>query len=149
MKGYCYAAALLAVAGPLWVCEGAFDVLAFLAAGLARVVAIFGVQGWRWDWVRNVRVLVCALDAEPAGQQQWRQLAHQAALCGKQVAVLPAAAYGGHKDVHEAWVAGTLAVGAWLTPGAAAGVRSAVPAVLVKVREERIAIMLADGHLLP
>jgi hypothetical protein len=63
--------------------------------------------------------------------------------------VLPAAAYGGHKDVNEAWVAGTLAVGVWLTPGAAAGVMSAVPAVLVKVWEERIAIMLADSHLLP
>ena len=62
---------------------------------------------------------------------------------------LPAAAYGGHKDVNEAWVAGTLAVGAWLTPGAAAGVMSAVPAVLVKAWEERVAIMLADGHLLP
>src|SRR5215470_5793568 len=49
--------------------------------------ALFGVQGWRWDWVRKVRALVCALDAEPVGQQQWRQLAHQAALCGKQVAV--------------------------------------------------------------
>src|SRR5262249_12460826 len=146
---YFYAAALQAVAGPLWVCEGAFDAPAFLAAGLARVVAIFGVQGWRWDWVRKVHALVCVLDAEPAGQQQWRQPAHQAALCGEQVAVVQAAAYGGHKDVNEAWVAGTLAVGAWVTPGAAAGVRSAVPADLVEVWEERIAIMLADGHLLP
>jgi DNA primase len=83
------------------VCEGAFDALACLAAGLSRVVAIFGVQGWRWDWVRKVRALVFALDAEPAGQQQRRQLAHQAALCGKQVAVLPAAAYGGRKDVRS------------------------------------------------
>ena len=31
--------------GPLWVCEGAFDALALLAAGIPRVVAIFGVQG--------------------------------------------------------------------------------------------------------
>jgi DNA primase len=29
-------------------CEGAFDALALLAAGVPRVVAIFGVQGWRW-----------------------------------------------------------------------------------------------------
>jgi hypothetical protein len=35
------------------------------------VVAIFGVQGWRWDWVREVRKLVFALDANTAGQQQW------------------------------------------------------------------------------
>src|SRR5712691_6054169 len=81
----------------------AFDALALLAAGVPRVVAIFGVQGWRWDWVREVRELVFALDADAAGQQQWRQLARQAALRGKRVAVLPAAAYGGCKDVSEAW----------------------------------------------
>ena len=38
--------------------------------------------GWRWDWAREVRELVFALDADPAGQQQWRQLARQAALRG-------------------------------------------------------------------
>lgn len=27
-------------AGPLWVCEGAFDVLALLAAGVPRMVAL-------------------------------------------------------------------------------------------------------------
>jgi hypothetical protein len=108
-KGYCNATALQAGAGPLWVCEGAFDALALLAAGVARVVALCGVQGWRWDWVREVRALVFALDADVAGQQQWRQLARQAALRGKQVTVLPAAAYGGCKDVSDAW-----APGCWL-----------------------------------
>jgi DNA primase len=109
-KGYFNAAALHAGDGPLWVCEGVFDALALLAAGVSRVVAIFGVHGWRWDWVREVRELVFALDADTAGQQQWRQLARQAALRGKRVAVLPPEAYGGHKDVNEAWVAGTLTV---------------------------------------
>ena len=52
------------------VCEGAFGALALLAAGMPRVVAIFGVQGWRWDWVREVRELVFALDADAAGQPQ-------------------------------------------------------------------------------
>ena len=79
-KGYFNATALQAGIEPLWVCEGAFDALALLAAGVPRVVAIFGVQGWRWDWVREVRALVFALDADAAGQQQWRQLARQAAL---------------------------------------------------------------------
>ena len=92
-KGYFNAAALQAGVGPLWVCEGAFDALALLAAGVSRVVAIFGVHGWRWDWVREVRELMLALDADFAGQQQWRQLARQAALRGKQVAAVPAAAY--------------------------------------------------------
>ena len=36
-KGYFNAAALQAGAGPLWVCEGAFDALALLAAGVSRV----------------------------------------------------------------------------------------------------------------
>jgi hypothetical protein len=58
------------------------------------VVAIFGVHGWRWDWVRQVREFVFALDADGAGQQQWRQLAREAALRGKQVAGLPAGTYG-------------------------------------------------------
>jgi hypothetical protein len=38
---------------------------------------------------------------------------------GKRRAVLPPAAYGGYKDVKEAWRAGVLAVAAW--PTAAAG----------------------------
>jgi len=100
-KAYCNAAALQAGASPLWVCEGAFDALALLAAGVPRVVAIFGVQGWRWDWAREVRALVFALDADAAGQQQWRALARQAALRGKRGAGL-AAAYGGHKDASAA-----------------------------------------------
>jgi hypothetical protein len=113
-KGYFNATALQAGPGPLWVCEGAFDALALLAAGVPRVVAIFGVQGWRWDWARAVHELVFALDADTAGQQQWRQLARQAALRGKHVAVLPAAAYGGCKDVSDAWATGVLAVDAGL-----------------------------------
>ena len=48
------------------MCEGAFDALALRAAGVPRVVAIFGVQGWRW--ARAVREFVFALDADAAGQ---------------------------------------------------------------------------------
>jgi DNA primase len=40
---YWGATALQAGLEPLWVCEGAFDALALLAAGVPRVVAIFGV----------------------------------------------------------------------------------------------------------
>ena len=148
-KGYFNATALPAGPGPLWVCEGAFDASALLAAGVPRVAAIFGVQGWRWDWMREVRELVVALDADSAGQQQWHQLARQAALRGKHVAVLPAAAYGGHKDVNEAWVAGTLAVEAWCTPAVEPGAWCAVPADLHEAWAERVAIMRADGHVRP
>ncbi len=71
--------------------------------------------------------LVFAVDADAAGQQQWRQLARQDALRGKRVAVLELAAYRGHKDVNEAWVAGTMAVDMWCTPAAETGARLAVP----------------------
>ena len=145
-KGYFNAAALQGDAGPLWVCEGAFDALALLAAGVPRVVALFGVQGWRWDWVREVRELVFAFDADAAGQQQWHQLARQAALRGKRVAVLPAGAYGGCKDVSDAWTTGVLAVGTG--PGAAPGGEAlAVPQHQRESWTERVAIMVIDGGL--
>jgi hypothetical protein len=102
-------------------------------------VAIFGAHGWRWDWVREVRELVFALDADAAGQQQWRQLARQAALRGKQVAVLPAAAYGGYKDVNEAWAAGVLAVGAGPTAATVGGEVLATPKHLRESWAERAA----------
>jgi hypothetical protein len=145
-KGYFNAAALQGGAGPLWVCEGAFDALALCAAGVPCVVAIFGVQGWRWDWVREVRELVFALDADAAGQQQWRQFARQAALRGKHVAVLPAAAYGGCKDVSDAWATGVLAVdvGPAAVPGGGA---LAVPPHQHESWAERTAIMVIDGGL--
>jgi len=103
-----------------------------------RVVASIGVQGWRWQWARDVRELVCALAADATGQQQWRALARQAALRGKQVAGLPPEAYGGHKDVNEAWVTGTLAVSAW---PAAAAKKMEMPEALREVWAERAAIM--------
>jgi hypothetical protein len=110
------------------------------------VAAIFGVQGWRWDWVREVRELVFALDADTAGQQQWRQLARQAALRGKQVAVLPAGAYGGCKDVSEAWATGVLAVGA--SPAAAPGGKPLrVPQHQRECWAERVAITATNGGI--
>jgi len=146
VKGYFNATALQAGAGPLWICEGAFDALALLAAGVPRVVAIFGVQGWRWEWVREVRELAFALDADAAGQQQWRQLARQAALRGKRVAGLEPEAYGGHKDVSVAWAAGVLTVGAG--PAAAESSKSReMPVDLQEAWIERVALMVADGPL--
>jgi Toprim domain-containing protein len=147
-KGYFNAVALHTGESPLWVCEGAFDALALLAAGVPRVVAIFGVQGWCWAWAREIRALVFALDADAAGQQQWQALARQAVLRGKQVAVLPEAAYGGRKDVSEAWAAGVLGLG-----GAGAdGKGTRGPGRWQAHQEtwaERVAIMVVDGGLAP
>jgi hypothetical protein len=91
---------------PVFVCEGGFDALAVLAAGYPRVVALFGVHGWRWEWFRQVRKLVFALDNDGAGQKEWKQLARMARLRGKQVEFLTAEVYCGCKDLAEAWEKG-------------------------------------------
>src|SRR5207244_4098320 len=137
---------LQAGAEPLWVCEGPFDALALLAAGVRRVVAIFGVHGWRWDWVREVRALVFALDADPTGQQQWRQLARQAALRGKQVAVLEPAASGGQKDVRAAWPAGLLRVEARPVAARQDPAPLEVPEDRREAGAERVALRVTDGR---
>jgi hypothetical protein len=112
-KGYFNAVALQRGEGPLFICEGAFDALSLIAASYPRTVAIFGVDGWRWAWVGDVRQMVFALDTDTAGQDGWRKLAREGCLRGKQVAYLPPTAYGGSKDVNQAWVAGLLAVESW------------------------------------
>jgi hypothetical protein len=86
--------------------------------------------------VREVRELVCALDADAAGQQQWRQLARQAALGGQHVAILPPEASGGFQDASEAWGAGLLTVGSRPAAATAGGGALAVPAHLREAWEE-------------
>ena len=70
-----------------------------------------------------------------------------AGRCCRRVAGLEPAAYGGYKDVNEAWRAGVLHVGAW--PAAAGdgpeGLES--PQDLQELWEERTAIMVYDGKL--
>jgi hypothetical protein len=136
-------------AGPLWVCEGACDALALLVAGMPRVVALFGVQVWGWEWGREVRELVFALDADAEGQQQWRQLARQAALGGQHVAIRPPEASGGLKDASEAWGAGLRTVGSRPAAATAGGGALAVPAHLREAWEERAAIIMEEGGVPP
>jgi hypothetical protein len=69
-KGYFNAAALQAGDGPLWVCEAPLMRWSCWPAGIPPVVAIFGVQGWRWAWSMDVRTLLFALGAAAAGQPQ-------------------------------------------------------------------------------
>ena len=107
-KGYFNARALVEGAGPLYVCEGAFDALALIAAGAARTVAIFGVNGWRWEWCREIRELIFCLDADERGQEARQEISRAAAMRGKSVAYLPPEVLGSHKDISEAWAAGAL-----------------------------------------
>jgi DNA primase len=108
LKGYFGAECLGVGQGPVYVCEGAFDALSLLAGGCERVIAIFGLHGWRWEWLKAVPELIFALDTDLAGQAAWRQLGREACYRGKRVGFLPAEVYGGAKDVNEAWRLGKL-----------------------------------------
>ncbi len=119
-KGYFNAAALRGGDGPLFVCEGAFDALAIMASGRERAVAIFGVSGWRWDWVsKDVRRIVFAMDADDAGREGWTKIGREARLRGIRVAYLGADNYGGCKDAAAAWSTGKLRIGEWPEDGGA------------------------------
>jgi hypothetical protein len=61
--------------------------------------------------------------------------------------VLPPEAYGGQKDVNEAWAAGVLAVGTMPAAAAMGGEGLAVPQHLHEPWAERVAIMVTDGGL--
>ena len=63
-----------------------------------------------------------------------------------QVAVLPAGAYGGCKDVSDAWATGVLVVGAG-SASALGGAAFAVPPHQRESWAERVAIMVIDGGL--
>lgn len=110
-KGYFNAQALATGSGPVTLCEGAFDALALMAAGAPRVVAVFGVTGWRWGWAKDVRELLFALDTDETGSEKLRELAREAAHRGRRVAYLEPGAYGSEKDAAAAWAAGVLDVG--------------------------------------
>ncbi|KAF0250413.1 MAG: hypothetical protein FD167_192 [bacterium] len=107
-KGY-FNGQIMKEADHVFICEGPFDAVSLVAASYLNAVAIFGVNGWRWDWSRNISKLIFALDADEAGNK-WKELAREACLRGKQVCFLPPESYGSKKDVNEAWVAGTLNV---------------------------------------
>ena len=145
VKGYFNAQALTGSQdGPVWVVEGAFDALALLEAGVERVVAVFGVGGWRWSWFRQVAELVFAFDADQAGTDAWRKLAKGAVMRGKRVETLTISAYGGEKDVAAAWAAGVLEVGS--SPAMSSGGHSNEEAHR-EAYDERAAIMEYEAGL--
>lgn len=112
-KGYVNARALLRGEGPLAICEGVFDLLAIMAAGQERALAIFGLDGWRWEWAKDAGALILALDNDRAGQKAAADLARAGRLRGKEIALLDAEAYAGAKDIAEAWAAGSFHLGSW------------------------------------
>lgn len=107
-------AAALAQDGPLWVVEGPFDALALKAAGVHKVVAIFGLAGFDWRWFKGQREIVLALDCDDSGRAAANKLADDAAYRAMKVRRLDASAYGGCKDVSEAWQQGRLQLDGYL-----------------------------------
>jgi DNA primase len=110
-KAYFNPAALSAGDGPVYVCEGAFDAMALIAAGCERTVAVFGLSNIRWDWLTGVSGIVFALDADHSGISARSKLTMEAWARGKDVWFLDAEHYGGEKDASAAWAAGKLRVG--------------------------------------
>jgi len=102
-------APIVSEASELWICEGPFDALALMAAGIPNAVAVFGVQGIRWNWLpRSTRRLVLAFDCDEAGRKAILEHAPQAIIRGLDVLQVMPDELGGAKDIAEAWQAGTL-----------------------------------------
>jgi hypothetical protein len=103
-------AAAMKLPGPLYLVEGAFDALALMAAGVEKVVAVFGLDGFDWRWVAG-QDLVIALDFDEAGEVAAQKLLMEAAYRGLKARRLAAQDLGGEKDVAAAWQAGKLNIG--------------------------------------
>ncbi|MEP7218264.1 MAG: toprim domain-containing protein [Bacteroidota bacterium] len=96
--------------GQVFICEGPFDALSLIAAGHTRSLAIFGLEGLRWSWLRDVQEIVFAFDSDMAGREKVSEVCRAGAFRGKTVRFLDAEDLGKHKDVNEAWIAGDLCI---------------------------------------
>lgn len=85
----------------VFICEGIFDALALFQMGYQNVVAIFGVHGFKWEWVKAKRIIL-AMDMDQAGREATKRFSYEGVLRGKQVFLLEEGAYGGFKDLGAA-----------------------------------------------
>lgn len=107
-KGHFNSAVFKTKGEPLYICEGVFDALSLLAVGFKRVVAVFGLGGFRWDWVENETDIVLALDQDSAGQKAIPDFLIQAAQRGIRVSKVTPEEVGFKKDLNEALQANCL-----------------------------------------
>jgi len=114
-KGVFNAQALNLSGEPLYVCEGAFDALSLLAMGFKRVIAVFGLRGFRWDWLApNEQEIVLAFDydenpsAQEGGKKSIDEFLLRATNHNIRVLRVTKEEMGGYKDINDAWVAGAL-----------------------------------------
>jgi hypothetical protein len=97
----------------VYVCEGSFDAVALIAAGVSpRALAIFGLDSLRWSWLPSDARIVLALDADARATDRVTSFLYEALALGRDVVAVDPAVYGGAKDAAEAWRVGTLDVGA-------------------------------------
>ena len=92
----------------VWITEGAFDCLALIASGVTNAVAVFGLNGIRWDWLKNVKRIVLCFDFDESGLKAIKEQAEQALLRGIEVLAITKEELGGANDLAEAWEKGTL-----------------------------------------
>lgn len=90
--------------GPLYVAEGAFDVMALRAAGASKVVGIWGVDGVDLRLFAKQTEVILAFDTDQAGQQAVAKFRDDFRYLGAKVSVLQVQG----KDVAEDWLAGAL-----------------------------------------
>lgn len=123
-------------ADEVWIAEGAFDALALIASGIPHAVAVFGIDGIRWGWLKGVRRIVLAFDCDEAGRRAIEKHARQALMRGVEVLAVMPEELGGAKDVAEAWAADTF------SPYA-----SQVPEQIREAWLERVAIKIVDAGM--
>jgi DNA primase len=91
---------------PLWACEGPFDALSALASGAKHAIAIFGLKGWREEWMDGLEHVVIAFDSDGPGQDNAKALKRR--ISGQIAKVEIFDGFGGAKDLNEAWMKGHL-----------------------------------------
>ena len=92
----------------VWITEGAFDCLALIASGVTNAIAVFGLNGIRWDWLKNTKRIILCFDFDDSGLKAIKEQAEQALLRGIEVLAITKEELGGSNDLAEAWEKGTL-----------------------------------------
>ena len=100
----------------VWICEGAFDCLALIASGIPNAIAVFGLNGIRWDWLKNAKRVILCFDIDDSGLNAITEQAQQAHLRGITVLTITKEELGAATDIAEAWEKGTLNIEATKPP---------------------------------
>ena len=117
----------------IWITEGAFDCLALIASGIPNAIAVFGLNGIRWDWLKNTKRIILCFDIDDSGIKAIKEQAEQAHLRGIDVLAITRDELGGANDIAEAWEKGTLNIGSLPGGNKASKLQPATDADIAKV----------------